>query len=50
MKLEEVLIFKHFDTKTDIPAWRCAHTSIEIPGTENLPPRESIEVRALVGY
>jgi hypothetical protein len=50
MTPEEVLIFKHFDTKRDIPAWRCAHTSVNIPGTENLPPRESFEVRALVAY
>jgi hypothetical protein len=50
MKPEEVLVFKHFDSKRDIPAWRCAHTSIEIPGTENLPPRRSIDVRALVCY
>jgi hypothetical protein len=50
MEPEEVLIFKHFDTKQDIPAWRCAHTSVELPGTESLPARESIEVRALVGY
>lgn len=49
MKPEEVFIFKQFDSKRDI-AWRCAHTSVEIPGTENLPPRESIEVRALVCY
>jgi hypothetical protein len=50
MQPEEVLIFKHFDSKRDIAAWRCAHTSIEIPGTENLPARESIDVRALVCY
>jgi hypothetical protein len=50
MQPEEVLIFKHFDSKRDIPAWRCAHTSIEIPGTEDLPPRQSIDVRALVLY
>jgi hypothetical protein len=50
MKPEEVFIFKNFDSNKDVPAWRCAHTSVEIPGTENLPPRESIEVRALVCY
>jgi hypothetical protein len=50
MKPEEVFIFKHFHSKKDIPAWRCAHTSVEIPGTKNLPPRESIEVRALARY
>ena len=50
MMPEEVLLFKHFDSKKDTPARRCGHTSIEIPRTENLQPRESIEVRALVGY
>ena len=50
MKPEEVFIFKHFNSTKDIPAWRCAHASVEIPRTENLPPRESIEVRALVCY
>ena len=50
MKAEEVLVFKHFDSKRDIPAWRSAHTSIELPGTENLPGRQSIDVRALVCY
>jgi hypothetical protein len=50
MTPEEVLIFKHFDSKKDIGAWRCAHTSFEIPGTEKISPRESVEVRALVGF
>jgi hypothetical protein len=49
MTPDEVVIFKHLDSRSDIPAWRCAHTSIEIPGTE-LPPRESLEVRALDGF
>ena len=50
MMPEEVVIFKHFDSNRDDSAWRCAHTSIELPGTEAYPPRESIELRALVGY
>lgn len=50
MRPEEVLVFKHFDSKRDIPAWRCVHTSVEIPGTAELPPRESVECRALVFY
>lgn len=50
MNPEEVLIFKHYDSKKDIPAWRCGHTSVNISGTEDLPARESIEVRAFVGY
>lgn len=49
MTPNEVIIFKQYDTKQDI-AWRCAHTSVEIPGTEDLPPRESVEVRALICY
>jgi len=49
MTPEEVFIFKHFDSKKD-SAWRCAHSSFELPGTGNLPPRESVEVRALVGF
>jgi hypothetical protein len=50
MTPDEVFIFKHLDSKRGIPAWRCAHTSIEVPGTDDLPPRESLEVRALVGF
>ena len=45
-----VLVFKQFGSNGGMPAWRCGHTSMEIPGTENLPPRKSIEVRDLVGY
>jgi hypothetical protein len=48
MTPDEVVLLKHFDSKKDIPARRCAHTSIALPGTESLPARESIEVRALV--
>ncbi|KUJ11017.1 uncharacterized protein LY89DRAFT_654661 [Mollisia scopiformis] len=48
MTPDEVVIVKHLDSKRDIPAWRCPHTSIPLPGTEDLPARESIEVRALV--
>ena len=50
MTPEEVFLFKHFDSKKDIGAWRCPHTSVEIPGTESLSPRESVEVRALVMF
>jgi hypothetical protein len=50
MTPEEVIVFKHFDTKQDNGAWRCAHASMEIPGTEHLPARESVDVRALVGF
>ncbi len=50
MAPDEVFIFKHYDSNHDLPAWRCVHTSVPIPGTENLPPRESVEARILVGY
>lgn len=50
MTPDEVVVFKNFDSKKDIPARRCAHTSIALPGTEDLPARESIEVRALVCF
>lgn len=50
MTREEVLVFKHFDSNKAVPAWRAAHTSVEIPGTADLPPRESFEVRAIVTY
>ena len=50
MTPDEVVVLKHFDSKKDVPARRCAHTSIALPGTESLPARESIEVRALVCF
>jgi len=59
MKVNEVLMFKNYDSRKgevkgkngwEGRAWRCAHTSIAIPGTEVLEARESYEIRALVGY
>jgi hypothetical protein len=51
MGTEEALVFKMFESDRDAGmAWRCAHSSVAIPGTENLPARESIEVRVLVFY
>ncbi|KAG4439954.1 hypothetical protein IFR05_004580 [Cadophora sp. M221] len=47
MTPEEIVIFAGYDSKQDEPGWRCPHNSFEIPGTEHLPPRESIECRAL---
>lgn len=47
---DELFIFKHFDSKRDLPAWRTPHTSVKIPGTADLPPRESVECRALVFF
>lgn len=47
---EEVLLIKCFDTKTDGRARRVPHTAFVDPDTdrEDVPTRESIEVRALV--
>lgn len=47
---EEVLFIKCFDTKTDGRARRVPHTAFVDPDTdrEDVPARESIEVRALV--
>lgn len=47
---EEVLLIKCFDTKTDGRARRVPHTAFVDPDTdrEDVPVRESIEVRALV--
>ncbi|KAL3424786.1 hypothetical protein PVAG01_04067 [Phlyctema vagabunda] len=47
MQPDEVVLFKNYDTKQDIPGWRCPHTAVTIPGTELLPPRESMEIRAV---
>ncbi|KAF6791056.1 hypothetical protein CSOJ01_14414 [Colletotrichum sojae] len=46
---EEVILIKCFDTKTDGRARRVPHTAFVDPtAAEDAPPRESIEVRALV--
>lgn len=47
MRENEMVVFKGFDTKQDLPGWRCPHTAFVLEGTEALPPRESIEVRAV---
>lgn len=47
---EEVLLTKQYDTKQDIPGWRCAHTSIQLPDTSDQPARESIEIRAITFF
>ncbi|KAH9822906.1 hypothetical protein Tdes44962_MAKER00734 [Teratosphaeria destructans] len=48
---EDVLLFKNFDTATNVPARTVLHTAFDIP-PEDVPPdaptRESIEVRALI--
>jgi len=47
MQPDELVVFRNYDTKRDVPGWRCPHTAFEIPGTEDLPVRESIEIRAV---
>ena len=47
----DVLLFKNYDSATDIPARLCLHTAFDMPSTDippNSPTRESIEVRAMV--
>jgi hypothetical protein len=45
----DVLIFKTADSD-DTAVGAATHTSFTVPGTENLPTRESIEMRVLVTY
>lgn len=47
MREDEMVVLKGYDTKQDPPGWRCPHTAFVLEGTEALPPRESIEVRAV---
>ncbi|RDW56505.1 hypothetical protein BP5796_13146 [Coleophoma crateriformis] len=46
MQPNELVVFKGYDTKQDLPGWRCPHTAITLPDTESLPSRQSIECRA----
>jgi hypothetical protein len=45
----DLLIFKTADSDEEAVG-AVTHTSFEIPGTEHLPPRESIEIRLLAVY
>jgi hypothetical protein len=47
MKPYELVVFKGYDTKQDLPGWRCPHSAFVIPGTADLPSRESIECRTI---
>ncbi|MFT5505234.1 MAG: hypothetical protein ACI845_000200 [Gammaproteobacteria bacterium] len=50
MNPDEVLLFKTFDS-ISLGGEPCSfHSAIEIPGAEDAPPRESVEIRALVFY
>ena len=47
----DVLLFKNYDSATDVGARHCLHTAFDLPLEEvpaDAPTRESIEVRALV--
>ncbi|KAK5171829.1 uncharacterized protein LTR77_003465 [Saxophila tyrrhenica] len=47
----DVLLFKNYDSATNVPARSCLHTAFDVPPSEilpNTPTRESIEVRAFI--
>jgi len=47
----DVLLFKNYDSATDVQARNCLHTAFDVPPSQvpaNTPTRESIEVRAFV--
>lgn len=51
MDADDVLVFKSFDSKLDGRARRTPHGAVNAPNTPyNAPPRESIEVRAMVFF
>ncbi|KAH6708920.1 hypothetical protein BKA61DRAFT_615084 [Leptodontidium sp. MPI-SDFR-AT-0119] len=47
MSPEDLVVFKGYDTLQDEKGWRCPHTAVVVEGTAGLPPRESIECRAI---
>lgn len=47
MTTEEMVVFNGHDSKQDEPGFRCPHTGFLMPGTEDAPPRESIETRVV---
>lgn len=49
-RLDELLVFKHHDSAQEGVAWRCGHGAFAIPGTEDLPDRHSLEIRAFCIY
>lgn len=50
MQASEAMLLKCYDSDESGIARFTAHSAIEIPGSDNLPTRESIEVRTLVFY
>jgi hypothetical protein len=49
-RTDEVLIFKQHESDSRAVSRATPHSSFQIPGSEGLPTRESIEVRAFVRY
>lgn len=47
MQPDDMVVFKGFDTKQDIPGWRCPHTAFRVKGSEKEEARESIEARVI---
>ncbi|KAK8107209.1 uncharacterized protein PG998_009222 [Apiospora kogelbergensis] len=48
---DELLVFKHHDSHMDQGvAWRCGHGAFPMSGTDHLPDRESLEIRAFCIY
>lgn len=45
---EEVLAFQVYGGNANCPAQRLPHSSFAYPGTEEVPTRESIEIRAII--
>ncbi|KAF1956449.1 hypothetical protein CC80DRAFT_446388 [Byssothecium circinans] len=45
MQPSEMVVFKGFDTKQDLPGWRCPHTAFTLEGSKAEEPRESVEAR-----
>ena len=51
MTNDEVLLFKHYDSDVRLTGRNCFHTAFNDPAcTVDMPPRESIEVRALAFF
>ncbi|KAH5418594.1 hypothetical protein HBI23_153660 [Parastagonospora nodorum] len=47
MQPDEMVVFKGFDTKQDLPGWRCPHTAFRVKGSEKEEARESVEARVI---
>lgn len=47
---DEILLFKQHESDPSAKSRGTPHSSFQLPGTESLPNRESIEIRAFVRY